>query len=119
MEARGELPPRVSFSAKVFGWRLADMEALVRDRMSTSTPRRGDRGMTYRSDTEAEHLAPPETRPPPRMQPGQGQTIFRARTTRGTMRHTTMNPKRKSTAPTTGKTLIDRGGRGHHPGGGL
>jgi len=33
MEARGELPPRVSFSAKVFGWRLADMEALVRDRM--------------------------------------------------------------------------------------
>ena len=22
MEARGELPPRVSFSAKVFGWRL-------------------------------------------------------------------------------------------------
>lgn len=33
METRGELPPRVSFSAKVFGWRLADMEALVRDRM--------------------------------------------------------------------------------------
>lgn len=35
MEARGELPPRVSFSAKVFGWRLADMEALVRERMVT------------------------------------------------------------------------------------
>lgn len=33
MEARGELPPRVSFSAKVFGWRLGDMEALIRDRM--------------------------------------------------------------------------------------
>lgn len=33
MEARGELPPRVSFGAKVFGWRLGDMEALIRDRM--------------------------------------------------------------------------------------
>jgi len=33
MEARGELPPRVSFSAMVFGWRLGDMEALIRDRM--------------------------------------------------------------------------------------
>ena len=33
MEARGELPPRVSFSAKVFGWRLGDMEALIRQRM--------------------------------------------------------------------------------------
>ena len=33
MEARGELPPRVTFSAKVFGWRLGDMEALIRDRM--------------------------------------------------------------------------------------
>lgn len=33
MEARGELPPRVVFSAKTFGWRLADMEALIRERM--------------------------------------------------------------------------------------
>lgn len=33
MEARGELPPRVSFSNKIFGWRLADMEALIRDKM--------------------------------------------------------------------------------------
>lgn len=33
MELRGELPPRVTFSAKVFGWRLADMEALIRQRM--------------------------------------------------------------------------------------
>ena len=33
MEARGELPPRVSFSAKVFGWRLGDMEALIREKM--------------------------------------------------------------------------------------
>jgi predicted DNA-binding transcriptional regulator AlpA len=32
MEARGELPPRITFSAKVFGWRLSDMEALL-DRM--------------------------------------------------------------------------------------
>lgn len=34
MEARGELPPRVTFSAKVFGWRLADMEALIRAHMA-------------------------------------------------------------------------------------
>ena len=33
MEARGDLPPRVTFSPKVFGWRLADMEALVREKM--------------------------------------------------------------------------------------
>ena len=38
MEARGELPPRVTFSAKVFGWRLADMEALIRDRMDSGHP---------------------------------------------------------------------------------
>ena len=36
MEARGELPPRVSFSAKVFGWRIADMEALICEKMGTS-----------------------------------------------------------------------------------
>lgn len=34
MEARGELPPRVTLSAKVFGWRLTDMEAFVREKMS-------------------------------------------------------------------------------------
>lgn len=34
MEARGELPPRVTFSPKVFGWRLADMEAAVDARMA-------------------------------------------------------------------------------------
>lgn len=33
MEGRGDLPPRVTFSPKVFGWRLADMEALVREKM--------------------------------------------------------------------------------------
>jgi len=33
MEAGGKLPPRVVFSTKVFGWRLADMEATVRARM--------------------------------------------------------------------------------------
>ena len=42
MEARGELPPRVTFSAKVFGWRLADMEALVRDRMGVVAPSHGE-----------------------------------------------------------------------------
>jgi predicted DNA-binding transcriptional regulator AlpA len=36
MEARGDLPPRVTFSPKVFGWRLADMEALIRDRMGNA-----------------------------------------------------------------------------------
>jgi predicted DNA-binding transcriptional regulator AlpA len=36
MEARGDLPPRVTFSAKVFGWRLADMEALIRERMGAA-----------------------------------------------------------------------------------
>lgn len=29
MEADGKLPPRITFSAKVFGWRLSDMEALL------------------------------------------------------------------------------------------
>jgi len=38
MEGRGELPPRVSFSPKVFGWRLADMEALIRQRMAPVSP---------------------------------------------------------------------------------
>lgn len=38
MEARGELPPRVSFSAKVFGWRIADMEALIREKMGDGVP---------------------------------------------------------------------------------
>lgn len=33
MEARGELPPRVTFSPKVFGWRLADIEAAIDARM--------------------------------------------------------------------------------------
>ena len=33
MEARGDLPPRVTFSPKVFGWRLADMEAMIREKM--------------------------------------------------------------------------------------
>ena len=37
MEARGALPPRVTFSPKVFGWRLADMEALVREKMGVAT----------------------------------------------------------------------------------
>jgi predicted DNA-binding transcriptional regulator AlpA len=36
MEARGDLPPRVTFSAKVFGWRLADMEALIREKMGAA-----------------------------------------------------------------------------------
>lgn len=44
MEARGELPPRVTFSAKVFGWRLSDMEALISERM--------DRGL---SDQPVQH----------------------------------------------------------------
>ena len=39
MEGRGELPPRVSFSAKVFGWRLADMEALIREKMGSGEGR--------------------------------------------------------------------------------
>lgn len=33
LEADGKLPPRVTFSAKVFGWRLADIEAVIDDRM--------------------------------------------------------------------------------------
>jgi hypothetical protein len=33
LEADGKLPPRVVFSPKVFGWRLADLEATVRERM--------------------------------------------------------------------------------------
>jgi len=37
MEMRGHLPPRVTFSPKVFGWRLADLEAVIRDRMSASS----------------------------------------------------------------------------------
>ena len=36
MEARGDLPPRVTFSAKVFGWRLADMEAVIREKMGAA-----------------------------------------------------------------------------------
>jgi predicted DNA-binding transcriptional regulator AlpA len=36
MEARGDLPPRVTFSSKVFGWRLADIEALIRDKMGVA-----------------------------------------------------------------------------------
>ena len=36
MEARGDLPPRVTFSAKVFGWRLADIEALIREKMGAA-----------------------------------------------------------------------------------
>jgi predicted DNA-binding transcriptional regulator AlpA len=35
MEARGELPPRVTFSAKVFGWRLSDIESVIEARMGT------------------------------------------------------------------------------------
>jgi predicted DNA-binding transcriptional regulator AlpA len=34
MEHRGELPPRVTFSSKVFGWRLADIEAMIDARAS-------------------------------------------------------------------------------------
>ena len=41
METRGDLPPRVTFSPKVFGWRLADMEAVIRERMA-SAPKQGD-----------------------------------------------------------------------------
>ena len=41
METRGALPPRVTFSPKVFGWRLADMEAVIRDRMA-EPPKQGD-----------------------------------------------------------------------------
>ena len=37
MEARGDLPPRVTFSAKVFGWRLADIEAAIEARRGAST----------------------------------------------------------------------------------
>ena len=33
MEARGDLPPRVTFSSKVFGWRLADIEEAICERM--------------------------------------------------------------------------------------
>lgn len=33
METRGDLPPRVTFSSKVFGWRLADIEAAIDARM--------------------------------------------------------------------------------------
>lgn len=42
MEARGELPPRVTFSPKIFGWRLADMESVICDRMAA--PRKQDSG---------------------------------------------------------------------------
>lgn len=41
MEGRGELPPRVTFSAKVFGWRLADLEASIRQRMAAA-PSQGE-----------------------------------------------------------------------------
>jgi predicted DNA-binding transcriptional regulator AlpA len=33
-EANGIMPPRVTFSAKVFGWRLADIEAAIEARAS-------------------------------------------------------------------------------------
>jgi predicted DNA-binding transcriptional regulator AlpA len=36
LEAGGKLPPRVTFSAKVFGWRLADIEAVIDARMGTA-----------------------------------------------------------------------------------
>ena len=36
MEARGDLPPRVTFSPKVIGRRLADMEAMIRDKMGSA-----------------------------------------------------------------------------------
>lgn len=38
LEADGKLPPRVTFSPKVFGWRLADMEAAVEARMGSARP---------------------------------------------------------------------------------
>jgi len=44
MEMRGDLPPRVTFSAKVFGWRLADMEALIRQRMGATPSSQGEGG---------------------------------------------------------------------------
>lgn len=36
LEADGKLPPRVTFSAKVFGWRLADMEAVIDARAASA-----------------------------------------------------------------------------------
>lgn len=36
MEASGKLPPRITFSAKVFGWRLADIEAAIDARAATA-----------------------------------------------------------------------------------
>lgn len=36
LEADGKLPPRVTFSAKVFGWRLADIEAAIEARTGAS-----------------------------------------------------------------------------------
>lgn len=42
MELRGDLPPRVTFSAKVFGWRLADLEAVIRQRMAPVAPSQGE-----------------------------------------------------------------------------
>lgn len=41
MEARGDLPARVTFSPKVFGWRLSDMEAVIEGRMD----RHGNNGV--------------------------------------------------------------------------
>lgn len=36
LEADGKLPPRVTFSPKVFGWRLSDIEAVIEARMGHS-----------------------------------------------------------------------------------
>ena len=33
-EAEGIMPPRVTFSAKVFGWKLADIEAMIDAQMA-------------------------------------------------------------------------------------
>jgi predicted DNA-binding transcriptional regulator AlpA len=38
LEAGGKLPPRVTFSAKVFGWRLADIEATIDARAASAGP---------------------------------------------------------------------------------
>lgn len=37
MESRGDLPARVTFSPKVFGWRLSDLEAVIESRIVSST----------------------------------------------------------------------------------
>lgn len=41
MESRGDLPARVNFSPKVFGWQLSDMEAVIEGRMD----RHGNKGV--------------------------------------------------------------------------